>query len=755
MPRTHDRPLTCAALAPGEGLTPAAGGFAVARPHVRFCATARLAPGWYEVRLACRSADRFAVRKRVEVVFEAADGGVPAAREPFAWNREFAERFMLRLTRPACGVRLDIWHAEGALSLDEFCVRRVRGPRVVARALGEKVRLTRSYNCLGPALGRGVRLLRRGRFREFGTKLVNGLSDARSMRLGTVALAEVNAAWTRRHALNPAEAARVRAAIDRMECPPPLAVLLPLDPARLDAARVAAQSVARQLYPHWTLYVCAAADAKAAGALKLLENESRQTVVRAEPRDGRAAAVARAMARADGERVLVLPPEVELAEDALFQLASAFAADPGAAGVGLRVAAKLGSGDLDGGAVWLADPKRLSDSPPESLAARDWAAWAGGGTLLDGVAAYPIDDRPLAEAARVGTAAASRKQRLHLAADLRGIGGYDHLTFAVLQGLPSVGAELVRHPVAVVRADLVPPRLMPREPSGGRDGEAMLAVGPPFLVPRFGLDKRSAAFTMWETDTLDPVWVPLLSEAAVVVVPSEWQAREFRRDGVKCPVEVAPLGFDPVAFHPAAPPPEVCTFGTAGALTSGGVRKNAQWVIDTFRAAFPREHDVRLRVKVSPGSTGVETHDDPRIDVLRAALPASELAEWYRSLTCYVNGSSGEGFGLHLIEAMACGRPLVTPELLGVDRVFHARVGLRGRLRLGAGAQRRFTAAAGRSCGATRPIEQLAGGPRRFGAGGRVGRARGRAGIGVHLEIKPGGNSAAALARHGILAGAA
>ena len=60
------------------------------------------------MRLAVRSADRFTLRKRVELTFDPGDANPrPVARETFAWNRGFGEVFMLRLTRPAVGVRLD------------------------------------------------------------------------------------------------------------------------------------------------------------------------------------------------------------------------------------------------------------------------------------------------------------------------------------------------------------------------------------------------------------------------------------------------------------------------------------------------------------------------------------------------------------------------------------------------------------------------------------------------------------------------
>jgi glycosyltransferase involved in cell wall biosynthesis len=123
------------------------------------------------------------------------------------------------------------------------------------------------------------------------------------------------------------------------------------------------------------------------------------------------------------------------------------------------------------------------------------------------------------------------------------------------------------------------------------------------------------------------------------------------------------------------PTPSVCTFGTAGALAAGGLRKNAQLVIDLFRQAFPTETDVRLKVKITPSSPAVETYDDPRIEVIRAVLPHGEVADWYRSLTAYVNASAGEGFGLHLLEAMACGRPLVSPCYSGLTAFFDETIG--------------------------------------------------------------------------------
>jgi glycosyltransferase involved in cell wall biosynthesis len=233
---------------------------------------------------------------------------------------------------------------------------------------------------------------------------------------------------------------------------------------------------------------------------------------------------------------------------------------------------------------------------------------------------------------------------------------------------------MTQHPVSHIRPDLIPPTYLP--PLGPRKpGDKQLAISPPFLAHRFHLDKDTALFTMWETDKLTPGDVRGLNACGLVVVPSEWQVRCFRASGVTVPLAVAPLGYDQLVYHDDGTFPTVCTFGIAGALVAGGVRKNAQRMIDLFRQAFPAERDVRLRVKISPTSPVVDTYDDPRVDLIRTTLPYPQLAAWYRSLRAYLNGSFGEGFGLHLIEAMACGRPLITANYSGLTTFFDPSVG--------------------------------------------------------------------------------
>ncbi len=269
-----------------------------------------------------------------------------------------------------------------------------------------------------------------------------------------------------------------------------------------------------------------------------------------------------------------------------------------------------------------------------------------------------------------------------LAGHVLGLGGYDHLVMNILKGLMESGVNVCRDRRACFRKQLVPPYMRPTEHK--RRNHPRLAVAPPHLLHRYRLDNRTAVFTMWETERLPAEGVKQLNRSGLVIVPSRWGAKCFRANGVTVPVEVVPLGYDPNVFRPSSETNRsgVCTFGTAGALDEGGLRKNVQRAIDLFRQGFPSERNVRLRVKITPRSPQVHTRGDSRIEVVDTHLTPAELAEWYRSLDAFVNASAGEGFGLHLLEAMACGVPLISTLFGGVGTFFDSQVGYEVRYKL-------------------------------------------------------------------------
>lgn len=187
------------------------------------------------------------------------------------------------------------------------------------------------------------------------------------------------------------------------------------------------------------------------------------------------------------------------------------------------------------------------------------------------------------------------------------------------------------------------------------------------FCPVLNIPERLASgdilFTMWESSRIEPHIVEAINKrAAVVIVPNKWNATGFAADGVTVPIRVVPLGVDPAVYHyiPAIPS-NVFRFGTAGRLAHAGIRKGVEETIECFEAAFPSEQDVELQIKIFEDCKLDGLPQDNRIVCHRRFMPTAELVDWYAGLDCFVTLTKGEGWGLHIQQAMAIGRPVIAP----------------------------------------------------------------------------------------------
>jgi glycosyltransferase involved in cell wall biosynthesis len=179
--------------------------------------------------------------------------------------------------------------------------------------------------------------------------------------------------------------------------------------------------------------------------------------------------------------------------------------------------------------------------------------------------------------------------------------------------------------------------------------------GLPNLVQR-----GESVFTMWESTRIKPSVCDTINKAVHLMVPSCWSASTFNACGVNTPTSIVPLGIDTSVYTPRPMPPlSPFVFGAAGRVAHGGCRKGLDDVITAFLLAFPTDKDVRLHIKCfTDCKFGVSTRD-PRIVLDRTFHP--DLSSWYAKLHCFVSASRAEGWGLHLHQAMATGRPVLFP----------------------------------------------------------------------------------------------
>jgi glycosyltransferase involved in cell wall biosynthesis len=98
-------------------------------------------------------------------------------------------------------------------------------------------------------------------------------------------------------------------------------------------------------------------------------------------------------------------------------------------------------------------------------------------------------------------------------------------------------------------------------------------------------------------------------------------------------------------------------------------RKNLSTLIRAFGQVSRGQHDLALVLAGAKGWLYADlfklTQDLGLADrvMFPGFVPAEELPLWYNSATVFAYPSSYEGFGLPVIEALACGRPVVTSDV--------------------------------------------------------------------------------------------
>ena len=195
----------------------------------------------------------------------------------------------------------------------------------------------------------------------------------------------------------------------------------------------------------------------------------------------------------------------------------------------------------------------------------------------------------------------------------------------------------------------------------------------------------------WEFGSLPQAWLEAAENVDEFWVPSSLVRHMYVDSGIAPEkVQVIPNGVDTQQFRPGVKPLKLAATKKFKFLFVGGTihRKGPDILLEAFAQAFTAADDVCLVVKdfggdsCYRGQTAAEAiralqqkPGAPEIVYLDQEIAADDMPALYAACDCLVLPYRGEGFGMPVLEAMACGLPVVVTANGATDGFVTAEAG--------------------------------------------------------------------------------
>lgn len=197
--------------------------------------------------------------------------------------------------------------------------------------------------------------------------------------------------------------------------------------------------------------------------------------------------------------------------------------------------------------------------------------------------------------------------------------------------------------------------------------------------------RHNVGWTMLEVTGLPKTWVDGCNEMDEVWVPASFNVETFRDSGVTVPIEVMPLGVDVDYYNPGITGFRPSSRYTFLSVFEWGERKAPEILLRAYAEEFDESDDVLLLLSVFNRDPQVDVEREiARLDLAPSApvvvlvnprFASYQMGALYRSADCFVLPSRGEGWGMTVLEAMACGLPAIATDWSGMADFLHEGVG--------------------------------------------------------------------------------
>jgi glycosyltransferase involved in cell wall biosynthesis len=190
---------------------------------------------------------------------------------------------------------------------------------------------------------------------------------------------------------------------------------------------------------------------------------------------------------------------------------------------------------------------------------------------------------------------------------------------------------------------------------------------------------RLFGYFLHEGTLLYPGWSDTMNKVEKMFIPSKATKNLFKWNGVVVPMDVIPYGTNPDLYKPLP-------FGTrtiegntdeyiflsVNSWTGQiGDRKGTDILIKAFDEEFKEDEKVKLLLKIGTfwqknsqeiymeSILNILGHTNKNIIFNEQYVPEEELVKHYQKSDCFVSPTRSEAFGLTILNAKACGLPVI------------------------------------------------------------------------------------------------